>query len=529
MDRVYLKNWYFRLLLDSAGKARWNFRMKLLGAFLLLAPTLFGQAIEGTVVNSVTGEAIGGASVQIENAGKSPYQTTSDAQGVFHIDGVPDGTYTAIAFKSGFLTIQDDAARRPFHVVAGLDPIQLKLSLIPRGRISGRVLDGDNHPVTGADVSLLQGTGTGQSGLTDASGSFSFDVAPGAYLLSARPPVKLAPPPPVGDQHYAWTKTWFPGVTETSAAQKILIRPGVELMGQDIKLGAVNAYSIRGRIHDSNGDPASKLTIQLSRAEDYQHAERTTVSGKDGSFEFVDISDGDWRLSSDLSGKDFVLRAFAAVTITGHDADDVDLRLNAPFSLPVEFFLETSDSTMKIPGSVVLAPEWGGASPASNRNKDETYKIDGLYPGRYRVNSLPLAQSGYYLASITLGDQDILGKIVEFSPDSAPLKVVYRSDGGTLRGTVENCGNATIAIAPENPILQRGDVAAVRFAHCSEGGHFEIPNLRPANYYAFAFDQLDANTSNFLSSLPGLINKAMTVEVKAGQVSNIELTITTPF
>ena len=60
MDRVYLKNWYFRLLLDSAGKARWNFRMKLLGAFLLLAPTLFGQAIEGTVVNSVTGEAIGG-------------------------------------------------------------------------------------------------------------------------------------------------------------------------------------------------------------------------------------------------------------------------------------------------------------------------------------------------------------------------------------------------------------------------------------------------------------------------------------
>src|ERR1700733_15947028 len=151
--------------------------MKHLGALLLLAPTLFGQVIEGTVVNSVTGEAIGGASLQIEKAGKAPSQTTSDTQGAFRIEGVAYGTYTAITFKSGFLTVQDDATRRPFRLVAGLDPIQLKLSLIPRGRISGRVLDGDNQPVAGADVSLLEGTGGGQNGPTDANGSFSFEVA----------------------------------------------------------------------------------------------------------------------------------------------------------------------------------------------------------------------------------------------------------------------------------------------------------------------------------------------------------------
>src|SRR5580693_832897 len=130
--------------------------MKHLGAFLLLAPTLFGQVIVGTVVNSVTGEAIGDASVQIEKAGKSPYQATSDAQGAFRIEGVADGTYTAIAFKSGFLMVLDGEAQRPFHVVAGLDPVQLKVFLIPQGRISGRVLDGDNPPLAGADVSLLE-------------------------------------------------------------------------------------------------------------------------------------------------------------------------------------------------------------------------------------------------------------------------------------------------------------------------------------------------------------------------------------
>ena len=142
------------------------------------------------------------------------------------------------------------------------------------------------------------------------------------------------------------------------------------------------------------------------------------------------------------SGKDFVWRAFASVTVTGRDADDVDLRLNAPFSVPVEFFLETSDATKKIPGNAMLAPEWGGPSPASKRNKDGTYKIDGLYPGRYWVSALPPAQSGYYLASITLGDQDILGKHVEFSADSALLKSslsIRRRHTARHRGKLRQC------------------------------------------------------------------------------------------
>ena len=131
--------------------------MKLAAAFLAICSGLFGQVIEGTVVDSVSGAPISGASVEIENAGKTPYQAVSDAQGAFRIDGVADGAYTAFALKAGFQTVQDEAARRPFRVVAGLDPVHLKLSLIPRGRISGHVLDSDNHPAAGSDVWLLQG------------------------------------------------------------------------------------------------------------------------------------------------------------------------------------------------------------------------------------------------------------------------------------------------------------------------------------------------------------------------------------
>ena len=280
--------------------------MRLLGAILIFCSALSAQVIEGTVVDSVTGAAIGGASVEIENAGKAPYQATSNAQGAFRIEGVADGTYTALAFKDGFLTVRDEAARKPFHVVGGLDPVQLKLTLTPRSRLSGHVLDGNGRPVAGAGILLKQGGGAISSGTTsDAEGGYSFDVRPGAYFLSARAPLKLTPPAAIGDQHYAWAKTWFPGVTDLTAAQKILIRPGAELVDQDIKLIAEKAYAIRGYLRDSNGDPAPQLAITLTRSDDSQALQRTALSAKDGSFEFGDVYDGDWRLSCEKRRRRF--------------------------------------------------------------------------------------------------------------------------------------------------------------------------------------------------------------------------------
>ncbi len=101
--------------------------------------------------------------------------------------------------------------------------------------------------MAGADVNLLQAIGIGQTVRSDDKGGFSFDgIPPASYFLSARPPSGLKPPAPVGEEHYGWAKTWFPDVTDVSAAQKILIRPGAELLGQDIKLRAVAVHGIRG-------------------------------------------------------------------------------------------------------------------------------------------------------------------------------------------------------------------------------------------------------------------------------------------
>ena len=269
--------------------------------------------------------------------------------------------------------------------------MRLKLALTPRSRLSGHVLDGNGRPVAGAGILLKQGGGAISSGTTsDAEGGYSFDVRPGAYFLSARAPLKLTPPAAIGDQHYAWAKTWFPGVTDLTAAQKILIRPGAELVDQDIKLIAEKAYAIRGYLRDSNGDPAPQLAITLTRSDDSQALQRTALSAKDGSFEFGDVYDGDWRLSA-RSDAEVVSQASANITMNGQDVEGVEIRLRAPFAVPVEFILQTSDSTSRISGgNILLAPEPGGPPPSSVMDVNGDFHVGNVYPGRYLVKALPL-------------------------------------------------------------------------------------------------------------------------------------------
>jgi len=44
---------------------------------------------------------------------------------------------------------------------------------------------------------------------------------------------------------------------------------------------------------------------------------------------------------------------------------------------------------------------------------------------------------GHYLAAAMLGNRDVLGQVVELSGPTS-LKMIYKSGGGSVRGTVEN-------------------------------------------------------------------------------------------
>src|SRR3954454_20141658 len=98
--------------------------MKLWMALLAASAALFGQVIDGTVVDSVTRLPIRGAKVEIQKGGKPAYQTTTDDQGAFRLEPVQAGVYVPDFTATDYLPpTADSPARRTIRVTAGSDPI----------------------------------------------------------------------------------------------------------------------------------------------------------------------------------------------------------------------------------------------------------------------------------------------------------------------------------------------------------------------------------------------------------------------
>ena len=96
--------------------------------------------------------------------------------------------------------------------------------------------------------------------------------------------------------------------------------------------------------------------------------------------------------------------------------------------------------------------------------------------------------------------------------------MVYRSDGGTVRGTVENCHSSQVLLVPQDspglPLFT---------ATCSSDCHFEIGSVRPGDYAAVATPTIRP-WLDFLD--PNLLRTASRVTVRAGETTQADLRVT---
>jgi carboxypeptidase family protein len=501
--------------------------MKLLVLLSACAP-LLAQSVQGTVVNRMTGTPLAGVAVTLEEAGKSPYKATTDPQGAYRIDGVAPGVYRLHFAKHGFDgPTPAQPVSRPFPVAAGSDPSIPRADMLPLGKISGRVLDGSGNPVKGAAVELLYAEG-GQLGNSDGNGEFRFDqVRPGAYTLSARPPRDAKPPEPAAGQRLAWVRTWYSGAVQRSAASRIAVAPGAELWDQDIRLVAVPVHGIRGVVLDDKGNPAAGVNIELGDPIDFTRRDPPQArSGDDGAFDFGEIPDGDWRLTAAIERDGVKLKAYQRLQVSAHDIDRLELRLAQPFSIRGTLSLEAADGSPASgkPTIVSLVPGVGGSDFVTARpDAAGDFTADGVYPGLYAVHAVSPGPR-FYLASIRLGDRESPDGRVELYSAALPLRVTYRSDGGTVRGTVEDCGNAAVMLMPQDPAWQRTEY--IRRSTCESNGHYEISAVRPGEYLALAVDPSDPAVSFLATELTQAhINQASRVTVRANESTLVDLRV----
>ncbi len=117
------------------------------------------------------------------------------------------------------------------------------------------------------------------------------------------------------------------------------------MLDLQIKLRAVPVHAIRGTILKPDGSPLPHLPMQLwdGRTLDLQGIK--TESKADATFEFPAVPDGQWRFSGEIELGGQTLRAQQWIAMSGHDLEDVKVRLVAPFPVRGKVVFEKPEGT----------------------------------------------------------------------------------------------------------------------------------------------------------------------------------------
>jgi hypothetical protein len=279
--------------------------------------------------------------------------------------------------------------------------------------------------------------------------------------------------------------------------------------------------AIHGTVVDERGRTAAGAKVLLSPLDASSENLKAsppaqTQANAHGSFVFAGVGEGVWELSAvtQSGGPSGSKPAGSTViSLATHDLDDVRIRVLQPFTQEASVTWEGEESTGPALGTpqIVLIPSDDVPKHRIYAAYDDAHwqRIQDVYPGRYRIRAP--RQSGYYLASVRLGERDVLGEEVDLEPGTPPIHVVYRRNGGRLTGITGTAGACSVVIRPEGlnvPELEE-------HIECNSKGAFQTSILRPGRYLLWVFDRVDWDAWN-TGAFGSLDRYATSIDVAAG-------------
>jgi hypothetical protein len=206
------------------------------------------------------------------------------------------------------------------------------------------------------------------------------------------------------------------------------------------------------------------------------------------------------------------------------DFDKAEVRVAPPF--PVEVEVEGAPAKRMV--RIGLHPVSGPMNDVPYPEKDGRVRFEQVYPGAYRVGVWGFV-AGHYVKSIFLGPSDVTGRVIELSPSTPPLRVVYAPGSGRLTGEVEGGAGAKVVLisADRETYLLGADSVTVT---CDDKGRFTMNDLRPGDWLAFAVAKT-ADTTAVRARVfgAGLWRQATSFRVAERETTTVQLKVITDF
>ena len=407
-----------------------------------------GAEVSGRVLTS-DGFPAAGASVTVraDSTPEAPSRYFSagdltDDRGEFGIEGTPLGPATIRAEHD---RLGDGAAE--LLVQPGTNAVTLILE--QRGRIHGRVVDGDGAPVAGARVELGKpgSVASPRETRTDVEGRFVFHwMEEGDYRLAAAAPgLRLdGPPVPVtlGDG--------------PAPAVELVLTPGEEILGRLLGLpeGAdPEGYSIVAYRTDDPG-------FEISR--------RIAVADAGGGFRLTGLGPGRWTVSA--RGRSGRSAGGEVEVVAGGGPYRIDLDLGGGLTLTGSVRVGGEP----LEGASVHLLRAGGREHRATVTTaaDGGFRVEGLEPGGYQVSVAA--------GAVTLDRREL---VLE-----ADGQLHFDLAAASLTGRVLDAGGAPVAHARVLASPTGGEEAGLGFGFdlTDSAGGFAFPLLAPGDYEVIA-------------------------------------------
>jgi hypothetical protein len=465
------------------------------------APVEIKARVEGTVINSLNGEAVRKATVILRARDKEhgqSYADETDGNGHFSIDDVEPGEYSVLAERPGFRFRPEGATGAPaprVKVEIGQQINDLKIRLTPLGVIAGRVLDADGDPVRGASVSARRYVySDGNKELrtidqvqTGDKGDFRlFGLGAGTFYLTAtynRQSFNRAPES---------VSTFYPNAKDQAHAAPVELRAGAQLEGFDIRMQSTGVYSIRFELREGDVPSGGGFASFLVSEQGVQQFVSTNVSDND--LVFQGVQPGSYEAMVRLDHGEQQSYAIRRVEVVSADVEGGPLTFVPAVDVTGSVRVEGGAFTAFEKLRINLQADY--RSPLVG-NLNAELKPDGSFQFKNaapRAYDLVMARTlGVYLKSIRSGDKQLAGRRIDLSSKIEPLTIVLGADVGEVEGSVQNArgdpvARARVTVIPDGDHSKRLDLTRSGFTN--EKGEFKIKDVPPGEYKVFAWEDV---------------------------------------
>ena len=480
-----------------------------------LRRTLSPRTVHGTVVNSVTGEPIYRALVQIGGQ----YAMLTDHDGHFEFDGVTLSGIPVWAMKPGYFS-QDRFNRTitaPTDNSSSQSATEVTVKLVPEAIISGTVTGQDGSPIEGLPVQLK--TLITQEGLarwrprmqtrTNAEGQYRFaELEAGKYIVTTGFHVEgLADS--LSASGYIPTRYPPPGGGSSASETAMVVKPGDRDVA-DLSPDMEKLFPVTGTLAGYGERAGVGFRAETESGENFSPAARFTP--RTGEFRIM-LPGGSYRVTATAYMRQGPMEATREVTVPQAPVGGVSFTMepyaNIPVDIEVDSVNQPSSGTGQagavptqdnVGGNISLTSANGeGFTPflsarPLHRSGDEQpgpLVIDNVSPGRYVLRAEP--PSPWYVASADCGGVDLTHEALAVGGGAVgcSIHIVLRNDSGSVHVTVRDSDqNQASGMQGQLHVyaVPLGNLAQPIVTFNQQNGDYSADGLAPGRYLVLALD-----------------------------------------